>query len=522
MEIKINGNPDALDHGLSDKAFFGTKIQIYDTDLVNAERFARDHQADVRFTPERGWMIYDGRRWAPDQSGEIMRRAKDTARRIFQEITDAKKPGDETAIFKWARTSQGVERLKATLYLAQSEPGLPAHLSDFDSDPYLLNCLNGTLNLKTGQLHPHDRAQNITRLVPIEYDANADFKLWDKFLLRVMGGNVKMVDYLQRAFGFSLTGSTIEQCLFFLKGMGANGKSVLLEILKYLAGEYGLNTSTETLTLRQGGIRNDIARLAGARVVTVNETAEGQRLNEPLIKDMTGGDHITARFLHREFFDFKPQFKLWIRGNHKPRITGTDDGVWRRVHLIPFDVQIPEAERDLDLLDKLKAEAPGILSWAVRGCLIWQKHGLQPPERVKAATCEYRAEMDMLGAFLDECCDVRDGFNISAKHLYMIYVRWSEQGGQQAQSKMRFGLALTERGFTKKRTEYGYVYHGLGVLTEHLNTSEPLLDISPYARAWEGEISKGVHGCAGIHENDDNTAYQDSRLIPRTEAKNAT
>ncbi len=264
-----------------------------------------------------------------------------------------------------------------------------------------------------------------------------------------------------------MTGSTNEQCLFFLFGHGANGKSVFLETIQALLGDYGLNSRVETLMVkRHADIPNDVARLAGARFVAINETAEGQKLNEPLVKDMTGCDTLTARFMRREFFDFQPSFKLWMRGNHKPTITGTDYGIWRRIRLIPFGVIIPEKDRDPDLIAKLKEEFPGILAWAVEGCVMWQKHGLDPPREVTDAVSEYRVEMDILGQFLEDCCTVRDNAQVTAKALYRTYKKWADDAGEGAVSQKQFGLAMNERGFTKTRRGKGVIYHGLELVVE--------------------------------------------------------
>jgi putative DNA primase/helicase len=237
---------------------------------------------------------------------------------------------------------------------------------------------------------------------------------------------------------------------------------VFLEILQRLAGEYSVAARTETIVHSRGsGIPNDIARLKGARLVCINEVEDGQRLKESLIKDLTGGDTISARFLHREFFDFRPQFKLWIRGNHKPQIRGTDDGIWRRIHLIPFTVTIPPGERDGDLLWKLESELPGILAWAVQGCLDWQRNGLQPPAQVLDAVSEYRSEMDVIGEFLEDCVTVRQNAQVTAKALYRAYRKWTEETGQNAVTQTRFGLALQERDFRKVRASGGVIYQGI-------------------------------------------------------------
>ena len=439
---------------------------VADTDLANCLRLVQQHGDDLRFTPQRGWHCWNSQRWQPGDE-LVMQRAKVTACHVYQEI---QKPSGtiqsgsdaERAMLKWAQRSQSKHALKAMIDLAESEPDIHTSIDTFDRDPYLLNCSNGTVDLRTGDIRNHRRSDLITHVIEIEYDPDATGHLWLKFLNDVTGGDQALLEYLQRAVGYSLTGLTSEQVLFFVFGLGANGKSVFLETIMRLLGEYGMAARTETVVQnRGGGIPNDIARLAGARMVCINETEDGQRLKESLIKDLTGGDTISARFLHREYFDFVPAFKLWIRGNHKLQVRGTDEGIWRRIHLIPFTVKIPKDERDGELGLKLQAELPGILSWAVEGCLQWQQSGLNPPRQVVAAVEEYRSEMDDLGSFLDECVEVRVNGQSTAKALYSAYRKWADDSGEASVSQRRFGQAMVERGFSKERHSAGYVYHGL-------------------------------------------------------------
>lgn len=435
------------------------ELGVIDTDMANARRLVSRSGGIIRHTPEAGWICWDDRRWCVDEVGRIQALAKDAVLSIFDEIKDSR---FQQELFRWARKSQSVTRINAMIELAKSEPGIPARLTDFDADPMLLNVANGTLDLRTGKLRDHKQDDHITRITSIPWDEKADFDLWDKFLWRVLGQNRELYDYVQRAVGYTLTGRSDEQCLFFLYGTGANGKSVFEETLAALLGEYGTATRTETIMQRgSGGIPNDIAALRGARYVSINETADGQRINEPLVKDMTGGDTMSARFMRQEFFTFRPCFKLWIRGNHKPVITGTDYGIWRRIHLIPFIVTIPESDRDSTLLGRLREELPGILRWAVEGCLAWQRDGLKPPLVVTSATAQYRREMDVLGAFLEDRCTLRQNGQVTAKSLYRAYREWCDSAGEHPVNQRRFGIALQERGISKEHTRGGTLYHGI-------------------------------------------------------------
>ena len=256
-----------------------------------------------------------------------------------------------------------------------------------------------------------------------------------------MNGNEKLIAYLQKAVGYTLTGDTSEQVLHFLYGLGANGKSTFLETIMAMLGDYAKQTSTETILVKKmtGGIPNDLAGLKGARLVSAQEVESGRRLAESLVKQLTGGDTISARFLHGEFFDFKPTFKLWISGNSKPVVRGGDYAIWRRIRLIPFTVQIPPEEQDRRLSEKLRGELPGILNWSLAGCLAWQREGLTPPEEVTAATESYRDEMDIIGQFIGERCLMGPEYKVTAKKLYAAFVEWSElHGGKMAYESTNF------------------------------------------------------------------------------------
>lgn len=430
------------------------------TDIGNGERFAHEHGENVRFVLAWGWMGWDGKRWRRDEL-RVRTLAQRTMRNIHAEAAEASDKMEQEYISQWAKKSQQAQRIREALWCAQ--PSLAATTEDFDREPWLLPCANGTLDLRTGELHPHRREHMLTRMAAVYCDPAATCPTWIRFLERVVP-DPEVREFLQRAVGYSLTGLTTEQVLFFLYGVGRNGKSVFVETLAKLLDEYHTATRIDTLSVNKGGgIPNDVAALAGARLVTVSETPEGSRLNESLVKDLTGGDTITARFLRHEFFQFKPQFKLWIRGNHKPQIRGTDDGIWRRLMLIPFTVQIPPAEVDPGLSERLLGELPGILRWAVDGCLAWQRDGLRPPRSVTEAVAAYRSEMDMLGEFLADRCVVSPTAQAPASDLYRAYRAWCEEAGHQPVSTTRFGLALGERGF--EREKRGTIrWTGIGLL----------------------------------------------------------
>lgn len=441
------------------------------TDDANAMRLARYCSGRALYVGAWGWMIYDGKRWARDESGVMLQWARNTARGIYDEAAEAAKAGADDAasrLAKWASISLNYSRITAMIALAQSD--LPARTADFDADPYLMAVNNGVLNLRTGQLMPHDAKYRITRLAPVDYDPAAKCTTWLAFLARIFNNDADTIDYLRRAVGYSLTGDVGEQCLFFLYGIGANGKSTFTGAVQTLMGDYSMKSRAETLMVRRNdAIPEEIAQLAGVRFMLAAELGEGQRLNESLVKDITGGDAIRGRLLYRTSFEYRPAAKPWLYGNHKPIIHGTDLGIWRRVKLVPFTVTIPEKERDPHLPEKLQAELSGILNWALSGCMDWQRSGLKAPASVQTATEEYRQSQDILAAFLAECTITSPMATCTAGELYTAYKKWAEESGVNALSKIAVSRQLAERGIITAGRQPGSgraYYSGLGLLSD--------------------------------------------------------
>ncbi|HDU1265767.1 TPA: DNA primase, partial [Listeria monocytogenes] len=368
-----------------------------------------------------------------------------------------------------------VKHLKATRgnrgktnMLKEAEHLMPVLPEQFDVNKHFFNTQNGYIDLKSGRLNEHDRSKMFTKISHIEYTDKIDAPLWNSFLLDIFDHDKELIDYVQKAVGYSLTGSTSEQVMFILFGNGRNGKSVFLDIINDVFGSYSTNIQPQTIMVKQqsSGANSDIARLHAARFVTTTEPNEGVRLDEGLIKQLTGGDKVTARHLYKDEFEFTPEFKIWMATNHKPIIRGRDDGIWRRLHLIPFTVKIPNHKVDKNLKYKLKGELTGILNWAVEGCLKWQREGLKLPTAVERASNEYKSEMDVITAFIEDCCETDLESKIKSKTLYDTYREWAKDNGQYVMSSTKFGREMGLK-FEKKKSGSVRLYQGIKLNDEY-------------------------------------------------------
>ena len=435
------------------------------SDTGNAERFVRKHGDVLRYVPEYGhWLVWRESYWQVDDAGSVVELAKQSAKALISEATSTSSPTASSPAIKHAIASLNKSRLQAALSLASTDATVVARSAELDSDDMLLGVEGGVIDLRTGTFRAATREDLITLRCAVKFDAAAACPLFECFLERVTAGDREKIAYLRRLVGYCLTGSTREQCLAFFYGHGANGKSTFLEITRILMGGYASQTQPETLMATQrggGGASSDVARLVGKRLVISNEVQEGARLAENLVKQIVSGDRVTARFLFREHFEFTPKFKLMIAGNHRPVIKGDDDGIWRRIHLVPFTEQIPAHERDKDLLVKLRGELPGILNWALRGCREWQAEGLNPPVCITEATRAYRTEMDLLGHWLEEECEIGASHHVGSRELYQNYRKWCELGSIMPLSNLMFMRKIEGRGYTKKHTRTGNVVRGV-------------------------------------------------------------
>ena len=440
------------------------------TDVGNAERLIDRHAHDIRYCPKWGkWLVWNGSRWRVDETGHINRKAKETVRSMYAEANHLADSAMRKELAKHALKSESKHRLKSMVELAKTidERVIVSH-KDLDADPMLFNVENGTVDLETGKLLPHTREHLITKQANVTYDPDAKAVTWSTFLSQIMDRDQRMIDFLKRAAGYSMTGEASEQYLFFMFGTGANGKSTFVETLGGIFEDYFQKAPTEMLlNKRPGSVPNDIARLKGARYVVTNEVEEGRRLNESQVKDLTGGDRIVARFMRGEFFEFDPTHKLWMYGNHKPEIRGTDDGIWRRILTIPFEVKIPKEERDPHLKQKLLEERSGILNWLIEGVLEWRCSGLRPPAKVQSATDEYRTESDTVEGFLKECCTTEKGAEIGSKEMHDAYEEWCIECGEDPEKIGSFVKRMRKKsdeyGFSRKRKSSGQFWIGIGL-----------------------------------------------------------
>lgn len=417
------------------------------TDAGNALRFTDQHGHEVRHNAAAGrWLLYNGSNWTEDRDGQVVRFAKSTARSI---LTEAAREEDETLrrkITGHALRTEAKSRLEAMIGLAATEEQivvLPEHL---DADPDLLACLNVTINLKTGEARKPDPADLITRNTGITFDPDAECPRFLRFLLEVFEGDQELVGFVQRWVGYLLTGHTVEHAFLLAYGpKGRGGKSVLALTLRGLLGDYAAVADFETFTRSKGdqGPRNDLARLDGVRAVFAAEGQAGRRLDEATVKQLTGGDPVVARFLYAETFEYLPQFKLWLTTNRRPRIDGGDEAIWSRVREVPFMADFRGRE-DRNLEKTLRAELPGILNWAIQGCLDWREHGLGTATAIEESTADYRAGEDVLGSFLSERCEL-DG-EVPKTELRAAFEAYCDELGEQPLNAAQLGRELATRG----------------------------------------------------------------------------
>jgi putative DNA primase/helicase len=421
------------------------------SDEALALRFAERHSADLRFVAAwNRWLSWDGRRWRFD----VTLHAYDLARAICREAASECNKSKLSAAIASAKTVAAVERL------ARADRRIAATVEQWDMDPWALNTPNGVVDLRTGKMRPHRAEDYITQITAVA--PGAECPLFLAFLARITDNDASLVSYLQRVLGYALTGLTKEHALFFLFGTGANGKSVFLSTVSGVLADYHKTAAPETFTVSHNDRHlSELARLRGARMVAVTETEEGRRWAESRIKQMTGGDVVAANFMRQDQFEFRPVFKLFVAGNHKPGLRSVDEAIRRRFNLIPFTVTIPPQERDVELVDKLKAEWPGIVAWMIQGCLNWQAQGLKPPRAVLDATEAYLSAEDAIAEWIDEKCECDPTAWASSSELYGSWASYAVQAGEHAGSQKSFSQSLESRGFRRHRMSRAQGFYGL-------------------------------------------------------------
>jgi len=423
------------------------------TDLGNAEYFSQYYAGKILHCSEMDkWLIWDGKRWKPDGSNQIGVLAGKCVRSMYDLLSKIDDDGRKKQLFKHAINSESSASISAMTKLARGY--MSVSMDELDNDTMLINTPSGILDLKTGALSKHDPARRMTKIINATFDERATCPTFKSFLESTFDDNQNVIGFMRRFLGYCLTGDTREQQFVIAWGsLGRNGKGTLLNLIADILNDYAKATPSEVLYAKKyDKPSNDIARLAGARFVLASEGERGKRLDEPLVKKMTGQDILAARFLYRETFEFMPQFKLIMMTNDKPNASEDDAALWARIQLVPFTRRFDGDNQDKNLKAKLStpAERSGILNWLLRGCLEWQREGLNPPEEVVLATQEYRKENDKLQDWIDDCCVLSEVLNSNSKDLYKSFQSWNLSNGEKFILQYKhFIAALTKKDFRK-------------------------------------------------------------------------
>lgn len=438
-------------------------------DTGNAKRFIDRFGTNIRYNfDNKVWMIFDGKTWIKDVKQIIKTQADILIEEMKIEMI---KEEDETLRKEMAKNIKHLSSnsgKEAMLKEAMHIGSIPSINNDYDKDEHLLNCFNGVVDLRNGQLLPHNKAYMMSKNTNIYCDMANEPVRWKKFLLEIFNDNSEMVEYMQTAIGYTLTGSTKEQCLFQCYGDGANGKSVFLDVIYAMLGDYSLNSQVESILAKNSansGATSEIARMNGARFVRTNEPNEGSRFNEGLLKQLVSGDVTTARFLYGSEFEFEPIFKLWIATNYRIQIRGTDYGIMRRMRLVPFEVKFDGDKADKGLTDKLIKELPQILGWCVKGAVKWYREGLKTPKEIENANNQYKQDMDIISMFLKDCARNSKVGREKASDVFKEYSQWARDGHEYCMTQSKFGAEMGKR--YEKRNVNGYIYYVGFVLKKH-------------------------------------------------------
>jgi putative DNA primase/helicase len=439
-----------------------TEIPEY-SDFALADLFAERYGDTFRHVTNRNdWYFYDGRVWTPDDKLNRYTFARELCSELARECPE------EPVKKSLTHANTIADVIKVVGY----DAGMKALVNEFDSNQMLLNTQDGVVDLRSGSIRPHRYEDYFSQITSCGVDG--DCPVWFEFLKRVTCGDDDLVAYLRRVFGYALTGSTKEHALFFLYGSGANGKSKFLEVIAGILNTYHRTAAMQTFIVSTNDQHpTDLAGLVGSRAVTASETERGRTWDENKIKTITGGDEVSARFMRGDFFSYVPQFKIIIAGNNKPKLKSTDEAIRRRFNLIPFLATIPPEERDLDLGEKLRAEYPGILKWAIEGCLEWQRIGLAPPAIVRDATDEYIKSQNVMSNWIEERCDIGYGLRALSNDLYANFKAWAHNSGEESLKQGDFNKALEDMKYSSKKTNVGRAWEGLKLRSDGAGGFEP-------------------------------------------------
>lgn len=440
------------------------------TDATNGALLVSNNIDSIRFCPPwKKWLVWNKSCWKIDDCNEVHALALDTVRSMYY---DARKMQDLKKAIEYEnhiRRSESLPRHEAMMKCASLDRRIRVMPDEMDLDIWVFAVQNGLIDLHTGICGPANPSQLITCTSSVIFDEKAQCPQWDTFLLRILNNDHELIRFVQKAIGWAMTGDMSEQVMFILYGSGANGKSTFLNTILSILQDYAMSTPTDTFMKKKGdSISNDIARLRGKRMVTTIEIEQGKFLSESLIKQVTGQDVMTARFLYGEYFDFVPSFKIFMATNNKPVIKGNDLGIWRRIKLIPFTVTIPSEERIPNLQNILLQEASGILNWMIEGCLLWQKERLTDPPCISEANEDYRDDMDIIGMFISDYCICNPGYRVNTKEIYEAYGKWCLETNEYKHSHRYLSLHLQDHGFGKCRDKSSRYWKGLMIKEEKM------------------------------------------------------
>jgi putative DNA primase/helicase len=445
------------------------ELQTYrHTDEGNADRFVLSHGDEIRYySNQKAWLVWDGKRWCDDKRGRVRQLAASTVKETFNL---AVQKGDQK-LEGWTASTEKHHGIRRMIEATESRAGISVTTEELDRYPMLLNVQTGTINLETGDELPHDPKYMLTKMAPVDFDRLATAPRWLTFLDEVFNKDEDLIRFVQKAIGYSMTGSVAEQVVFICYGLGENGKSSFLNAIRGLLGDYAKNTpfSSFEADAHQGAASHDLASLHGARFVTAIESEQDKRLAEARVKAVTGGDPVTCRFLYKDFFTYTPEWAVFFAVNHKPEVRGVDRAIWRRIRLIPFTQSYPKGDKTL--AGRLKAESSGILNWALEGLRLYLAEGLEPPAIVRQAVQEYREEMDILGEFISEEAVLAKDASVMVSPFYSAYVDFSVRRGEKPMTMNRFSRQLVERGFTKEATRKGKQFIGIGLEPLRMNSN---------------------------------------------------